>query len=48
MLITKSPRRLRARRRQRCKAEILARIDAAIERRSLAALPGGRRGRSQV
>lgn len=43
MLIAKTPRQLRARRRLRCKARVLARIDAVIERRSLPA-PSARAG----
>ena len=42
MLIAKSPRRLRARRRQRCKVEVLARIDALMQRRFVVA-PAERR-----
>jgi len=39
MLIAKNSRRLRARKRARCKAEVLAKLDALILRRLPAAPP---------
>ena len=39
MLIARNPRRLRAKRRARCKAQVLAKLDALILRRAPASSP---------
>lgn len=39
MLIAQNPRRLRARKRARCKAKVLARLDAVMRRRIVARPP---------